>query len=154
MSAWRLPLRGGVSERWHAGQDSSHAPSSQVHGDITAMQERHGRVLWVVLRINAVMVRVEGGAGVMAPAASLLADALEMLGDTLMYGLSLVVLARSARWQAGAALAKGPVSMPYLPFKTPFPSPLALTGFLAPPHPHVHPQSPRAMRLTSLRSGG
>ncbi len=33
--------------------------------DITAMQERHGRVLWVVLLINAVMFLVEGGAGVM-----------------------------------------------------------------------------------------
>jgi hypothetical protein len=44
--------------------------------------------------------------------------------------------------------------MPYLPFKTPFHSPLALTGFLAPPHPHVHPQLLLAMRLTSLLSGG
>jgi cation diffusion facilitator family transporter len=76
-------------------------------GDITAMQERHGRVLWVVLLINAVMFLVEGGAGVMAHSTSLLADALDMLGDTLVYGFSLFVLARSARWQAGAALAKG-----------------------------------------------
>jgi cation diffusion facilitator family transporter len=38
---------------------------------------------------------------------SLLADALDMLGDSLVYGFSLFVLARSARWQAGAALAKG-----------------------------------------------
>lgn len=75
--------------------------------DITAMQERHGRVLWVVLLINAVMFLVEGGAGVMAHSTSLLADALDMLGDTLVYGFSLFVLARSARWQAGAALAKG-----------------------------------------------
>jgi hypothetical protein len=44
-------------------------------------------------------------------------------------------------------------SVGYLPFNTPFHSPLALTGFLAPPHPHLHPQSPRAMRLTSLVSG-
>jgi Co/Zn/Cd efflux system component len=29
------------------------------------MQERHGRVLWLVLLINAVMCLVEGGAGVM-----------------------------------------------------------------------------------------
>ena len=32
---------------------------------------------------------------------------LDMLGDALVYGFSLFVLARSARWQAGAALAKG-----------------------------------------------
>jgi divalent metal cation (Fe/Co/Zn/Cd) transporter len=75
--------------------------------DLTALQERHGRVLWVVLSINAVMFLVEGGAGVMAHSTSLLADALDMLGDALVYGFSLFVLARSARWQAGAALAKG-----------------------------------------------
>jgi cation diffusion facilitator family transporter len=75
--------------------------------EITALQERHGRVLWVVLIINAVMFLVEGGAGLMAHSTSLLADALDMLGDTLVYGFSLFVLARSARWQAGAALAKG-----------------------------------------------
>ena len=75
--------------------------------EMTALQERHGRVLWVVLTINAVMFLVEGGAGVMAHSTSLLADALDMLGDALVYGFSLFVLARSARWQAGAALAKG-----------------------------------------------
>ena len=75
--------------------------------EIMAMQERHGRVLCVVLIINAVMFLVEGGAGLMAHSTSLLADALDMLGDTLVYGFSLFVLVRSARWQAGAALAKG-----------------------------------------------
>jgi cation diffusion facilitator family transporter len=74
---------------------------------ITALQERHGRVLWVVLLINAAMFLVEGGAGLMAHSTALLADALDMLGDALVYGFSLFVLARSARWQAGAALAKG-----------------------------------------------
>jgi divalent metal cation (Fe/Co/Zn/Cd) transporter len=53
------------------------------------------------------MFLVEGGAGVMAHSTSLLADALDMLGDALVYGFSLFVLARSAHWQAGAALAKG-----------------------------------------------
>jgi cation diffusion facilitator family transporter len=71
------------------------------------MRERHGRVLWVVLAINASMFLVEGWAGLLAHSTSLLADALDMLGDALVYGFSLFVLARSARWQAGAALAKG-----------------------------------------------
>jgi cation diffusion facilitator family transporter len=75
--------------------------------EITAMRERHGRVLWMVLIINAVMFFVEGTAGLVAHSTSLLADALDMLGDALVYGFSLFVLARSARWQAGAALAKG-----------------------------------------------
>jgi cation diffusion facilitator family transporter len=50
---------------------------------------------------------VEGGAGLRVHSTSLLADALDMLGDALVYGFGLFVLARSARWQAGAALAKG-----------------------------------------------
>jgi cation diffusion facilitator family transporter len=75
--------------------------------ELTVMEERHRGVLWLVLMINAAMFLVEGGAGVMAHSTSLLADALDMLGDALVYGFSLFVLARSARWQAGAALAKG-----------------------------------------------
>jgi cation diffusion facilitator family transporter len=75
--------------------------------EITAMRESHGHVLWIVLFINAVMFLVEGSAGLLAHSTSLLADALDMFGDALVYGFSLFVLARSARWQAGAALAKG-----------------------------------------------
>ena len=75
--------------------------------EITAMRESHARVLWIVLGINALMFLVEGWAGLLAHSTSLLADALDMLGDALAYGFSLFVLARSARWQAGAALAKG-----------------------------------------------
>ena len=75
--------------------------------EINAMRESHGRVLWIVLAINALMFLVEGWAGLLAHSTSLLADALDMLGDALVYGFSLFVLARTARWQAGAALAKG-----------------------------------------------
>jgi Co/Zn/Cd efflux system component len=81
--------------------------------DITAMREQHGRVLWVVLLINAAMFLIEGSAGLMAHSTALLADALDMLGDALVYGFSLVVLARSARWQAGAALAKGGIMLAF-----------------------------------------
>lgn len=75
--------------------------------ELTAMRQRHGRVLWIVLAINATMFIVEAFAGMAAHSTALLADALDMLGDALVYGFSLFVLARSARWQAGAALAKG-----------------------------------------------
>ena len=75
--------------------------------EINVMRERYGRVLWIVLAINAIMFVVEGWAGLSARSTSLLADALDMLGDALVYGFSLFVLARSARWQAGVALAKG-----------------------------------------------
>ena len=72
-----------------------------------ALRESHSRVLWIVLAVNAVMFLAEGAAGLLAHSTSLLADALDMLGDALVYGFSLFVLARSARWQAGAAFAKG-----------------------------------------------
>jgi cation diffusion facilitator family transporter len=75
--------------------------------EVTAFRESHGRVLWIVLGINALMFVVEGTAGLLAHSTSLLADSLDMLGDALVYGFSLFVLARSVRWQAGAALAKG-----------------------------------------------
>jgi Co/Zn/Cd efflux system component len=65
--------------------------------EVTALRESHGRVLWIVLAINAAMFLVEGAAGVLAHSTSLLADALDMLGDALVYGFSLFVLARSAR---------------------------------------------------------
>ena len=71
------------------------------------MRNTHSRVLKAVLVINAVMFVVEGGAGLAAHSTSLLADALDMLGDALVYGFSLYVLDRSSRWQAGAALVKG-----------------------------------------------
>lgn len=75
--------------------------------EITAMRTSHSRVLWIVLAINAAMFVVEGAAGRLAHSTSLLADALDMLGDSLVYGFSLFVLTRSAQLQAGAALAKG-----------------------------------------------
>lgn len=75
--------------------------------EISALRERHERVLWIVLVINAVMFALEGWAGLNAHSTSLLADALDMLGDALVYGFSLFVLERSARWKASAALVKG-----------------------------------------------
>jgi cation diffusion facilitator family transporter len=75
--------------------------------EVDALRASHSRVLWIVLMINAAMFLVEGAAGLWAHSTSLLADALDMLGDALVYGFSLFVLARSVRWQAGAALAKG-----------------------------------------------
>jgi cation diffusion facilitator family transporter len=75
--------------------------------EIVALRESHGRVLRTVLGINALMFVVEGAAGLMAHSTALLADALDMLGDALVYGFSLFVLARSMRWQATAALVKG-----------------------------------------------
>ncbi len=75
--------------------------------EIQALRHSHGRVLWLVLTVNAVMFLAEGAAGWYAHSTSLLADALDMLGDALVYGFSLFVVARSLRWQAAAAAVKG-----------------------------------------------
>ena len=72
-----------------------------------AAQADQRRVLLAVLAINAIMFVAEFGAGVVAGSTALMADATDMLGDALVYGLSLYALARSDSWKAGAALAKG-----------------------------------------------
>lgn len=75
--------------------------------EIDALKARHRDVLWAVLAINSAMFFIEGGFGLAAHSTALMADALDMLGDALVYAFSLFVLNRTARWQAGAALAKG-----------------------------------------------
>ena len=72
-----------------------------------ARQADQRRVLLAVLAINAVMFVLEFGAGIVAGSTALMADATDMLGDALVYAVSLYALARSARWKAGAALFKG-----------------------------------------------
>ncbi len=75
-------------------------------GELAALRQRHRRLLAAVLAINAAMFVIEGAGGWLARSTSLQADALDMLGDALVYTFSLYVVARSARWQASAALAK------------------------------------------------
>lgn len=72
-----------------------------------ATQADQRRVLIVVLVINAVMFIVEFAAGLIAGSTALMADATDMLGDALVYGVSLFALSRGDRWKAGAALFKG-----------------------------------------------
>ena len=67
------------------------------------------RVLGVVLAINVAMFLVEGVAGMLAHSTALLADSADMLGDSIVYGFSLYVIARGPAWQARAALLKGAV---------------------------------------------
>ena len=65
------------------------------------------RVLVVVMMLNLLMFVLEFGAGIIADSAALMADSVDMLGDGLVYGISLYALDRSLRWRAGMALAKG-----------------------------------------------
>src|SRR2546426_4093057 len=77
--------------------------------EIETLRGEHRKVLVVVLVINAVLFVVEAGAGLLAHSTALLADSLDMLGDALVYGFSLYVLWRSAKWKTGAAVLKGAI---------------------------------------------
>jgi Co/Zn/Cd efflux system component len=65
------------------------------------------RALWIALIANGAMFGAEIIAGVAAGSASLQADALDFLGDTITYGLSLGVAGLGLTWRARAALVKG-----------------------------------------------
>jgi Co/Zn/Cd efflux system component len=71
------------------------------------LDPRYIRVLWTVIAINAVMFVVEITAGHLAGSQALQADALDFLGDTLTYGLSLAVIGRPMATRARAAVLKG-----------------------------------------------
>jgi len=77
--------------------------------DLHDVPVQQRRVLAAVLAINTGMFVVELVAGVLAHSTALLADSADMLGDALVYGFSLYVVGRGARWQARAALLKGVV---------------------------------------------
>lgn len=64
-----------------------------------------------MLAINAIMFIAEFVFGLISGSVSLLADSLDMLGDTLVYGFSLFVVGRSLRWKARSALLKGSIMM-------------------------------------------
>jgi len=75
--------------------------------ELAALRQRQSRVLVIVLAVNLSMFCVEFGAGLVSGSTALLADSLDMLGDSLVYGFSLFVVHRSLTWRARAALAKG-----------------------------------------------
>src|SRR4051794_11914233 len=65
------------------------------------------RVLWAALCINATLFLIEIAAGLAVGSASLQADALDFLGDTGNYAISLFVIGKALRYRSLAALAKG-----------------------------------------------
>jgi Co/Zn/Cd efflux system component len=77
--------------------------------EIESLRSRQSSTLKKVLGINAVMFVVELTAGLLAGSVSLVADSLDMLGDALVYGFSLYVVARGARMKAISALLKGAI---------------------------------------------
>ena len=81
--------------------------SKSVELERLALETDQRRVLIAVLVINTIMFALEFGAGLVAGSTALMADASDMLGDALVYGVSIYALARSAQWKAGAAMMKG-----------------------------------------------
>ncbi|BBF93281.1 hypothetical protein BLTE_19660 [Blastochloris tepida] len=79
------------------------------HGNpvFDGMDPRYRRVLWTVIALNGAMFVTELAAGRAAGSQALQADALDFLGDTLTYGMSLAVIGMSLRVRATAALVKG-----------------------------------------------
>ena len=75
--------------------------------ELRTLRDKHKNALTIVLAINAVLFVVEAAAGVLSRSTALLADSLDMLGDSLVYAFSLYVLWRNAEWKAMAAIVKG-----------------------------------------------
>lgn len=84
------------------------SPSCHRHQPaFDGMSSGYRRALWAVIIINAVMFAVELSAGAIAGSQALKADALDFLGDSLTYGLSLAVLGMPMARRAEVALLKG-----------------------------------------------
>jgi Co/Zn/Cd efflux system component len=86
---------------------SSHACGCHSNARFDGLDARYQRVLWTVIAVNAAMFVLEMTAGQLAGSQALQADALDFLGDTITYGISLAVIGTSLRTRACAALAKG-----------------------------------------------
>ena len=82
--------------------DHDHACSATPHNSAAWR-----RVLWFALAINGGMFFAEIVAGIAAGSASLQADALDFLGDSANYAISLGVAGMTLAWRSRAALVKG-----------------------------------------------
>jgi Co/Zn/Cd efflux system component len=70
--------------------------------EVEKLRDGQRSTLLLVLWINLVLFVVEGVAGVLASSIALLADALDMLGDALIYGFSACMSSRAAHWRSPA----------------------------------------------------
>ena len=81
---------------------------SHDHGSPEAAKDpKYRKILWFALIVNAAMFAIELGAGFSSGSVSLLADAIDFLGDAANYGVSLAVLTMAMAWRSKAALLKG-----------------------------------------------
>lgn len=77
------------------------------NSNFDGMNDSYKRILWWIIAINGVMFLVEMSAGIGAQSQALQADALDFLGDTLTYGISLWVIGKSISLRSNVALFKG-----------------------------------------------
>ena len=85
----------------HCCEDKSEA--------LAALRVKQKRMLQIVLAVNGAMFLVEVVAGLLGRSTALLGDSLDMLGDAVVYGLSLYALDRGAAWRARASVVKGAI---------------------------------------------
>jgi Co/Zn/Cd efflux system component len=76
-------------------------------GAFAGASTAYRRVLLIVIALNAGMFVAEIVAGVAAGSLALFADSLDFAADAATYGITLMVIGRSVRVRANAALAKG-----------------------------------------------
>lgn len=81
--------------------------SCENNQQFDGLSDSYKTVLWVIIGINALMFLVEVGASYAAESMALQADALDFLGDTFTYSITLLAIGHSLRWRASAALFKG-----------------------------------------------
>tara|TARA_R110001583_G_scaffold67490_7_gene192890 strand:+ start:595 stop:1221 length:627 start_codon:yes stop_codon:yes gene_type:complete len=77
------------------------------HSNFDGMSKKYKKILWWVIAINGIMFLVEMSAGIGAQSQALKADALDFLGDTLTYGISLWAIGKSISLRSNVALFKG-----------------------------------------------
>lgn len=71
------------------------------------LSQNYKKILWIIIGINAVMFFVETYGSVAADSMALRADALDFLGDSITYTITLIAIGRSSTWRASAAMLKG-----------------------------------------------
>lgn len=71
------------------------------------VDKKYRRILWIALLINMAMFGVELIGGLSVNSVSLLADAVDFLGDAGNYALSLFVLGLAPVWRSRTAMVKG-----------------------------------------------
>lgn len=75
--------------------------------EIEVQDGRQKHVLITLLFINGTMFVLEFAIGVFAESTALIADAVDMLADAAVYGISLYAVGRTAHHKATAAFTSG-----------------------------------------------